>query len=81
MARDAASAKEHRAPADLDEVRRVLSRPGISPDDLHRLQILPLSRGSIYDACNRGDIDCFKAGKKIIIATAPLRRKLGLDAA
>jgi hypothetical protein len=73
------AAKNERAIAEPDEVRRVLSRPGISPDDLYRLQIIPLSRNGIYDACRRGDIDCFKSGKKIIITTAHLRRKLGLE--
>jgi hypothetical protein len=56
----------------------VLQRPGISPDELHRLGLMPVSRNAIYDACKRGDIECFRVGKRIIIPTAPLRRKLGL---
>jgi hypothetical protein len=61
------------------EIRAALQRPGISPDDLYELGILPVGRNSIYDACNKGEIECFRIGKKIVIATAPLRRKLGID--
>lgn len=58
-----------------------LQRPGISPDELFKLRLMPVSRNSIYDACKSGDIECFRVGKKIIIPTAPLRRKLGIEAA
>ena len=73
-----------------EEIQRVLSRPGISPHDLYALGVIPVSRNSIYEACRRfldgagespaaGVIECFRVGKKIIIPTAPLRRKLGLE--
>lgn len=62
-------------------IAAALSRPVISPDDLDALGLLPVSRNSIYDACNKGDIECFRVGKKIAIPTAPLRRKLGMEAA
>ena len=39
------------------------------------------SRNKVYDGCNTGEIDCFRNGKMIIIPTAPLRRKLGIEAA
>lgn len=58
-----------------------LTAPTISPEELHKLKLLPVSRNGIYDACNRGEIECFRIGKKIVIPTAPLRRKLGLEAA
>jgi hypothetical protein len=61
------------------QIRAALLRPGISPDELYELGILPVDRNSIYDACNKGEIECFRIGKKIVIATAPLRRKLGID--
>jgi hypothetical protein len=61
------------------QIRAALLRPGISPDELYELGILPVGRNSIYDACNKGEIECFRIGKKIVIATAPLRRKLGID--
>lgn len=59
-------------------ISRLLSRPCTSPDQLAASKLLPLSRNGIYDACKRGDIECFRAGKKIIIPTAPLRKKLGM---
>jgi hypothetical protein len=58
----------------------ILNRPGISPDQLYRAHLMPLSRNLIYAACNTGEIECFRVGKKIIIPTAPLRRKLGIQA-
>lgn len=65
----------------IENVDQTLSRPGISPDDLYRLNLLPISRNGIYDACRRGEIESFKVGKKIVIVTAALKRKLGIAAA
>jgi hypothetical protein len=59
----------------------VLQLPGITPDQLHNAKLLPLSRNLIYAACNTGEIECFRIGRKIVIVTAALRRKLGLEAA
>jgi hypothetical protein len=56
-----------------------LQHPTISVDDLVRLKVMPVSRGLIYDACKSGDIECLRVGKRILVLTAPLRRKLGLD--
>ena len=61
------------------QIKAALQRPGISPEELYELGILPVGRNGIYDACNRGEIECFRIGKKIVISTAPLRRKLGID--
>jgi hypothetical protein len=38
-------------------------------------------RNTVYDACSNGTIECFRMGKRIIIPTAPLRKKLGIEAA
>ncbi len=62
----------------LDAPSSLLERPGISPDELHRLALLPISRNAIYEACKRGEIENFRIGKKIVIPTAPLKRKLGM---
>lgn len=59
----------------------VLSNPAITPDQLFESGLMPLSRNSIYAACNTGEIECIRIGKKIVIPTAPLRRKLGIEAA
>jgi hypothetical protein len=58
----------------------LFSRPGVSPDELLAARILPISRNALYEALARGDIESFRIGKKIVIPTAPLRRKLGLAA-
>lgn len=72
---------EQTDPAIADEIKRLLSRPGISPDELLASKLIPISRNGLYEALSRGDIESFRIGKKIIIPTAPLRRKFGIDAA
>ena len=59
-----------------DEVNDLLARHTITPDELHRSGLLPLSRNGIYDAIKRGDIDAIKVGRKMAVITAPLRKKL-----
>jgi hypothetical protein len=39
------------------------------------------SRNKIYDSCRTQEIENFRHGKSIIIPTAPLRKKLGIEAA
>lgn len=56
-----------------------LSKPAITPRELHALGLLPISLNSIYEACKSGEIECFRIGHKVVIPTAPLRRKFGLD--
>ena len=58
-----------------------MQRPTITPDELFKLELMPVSRNGIYDACKTGQIECFRLGRKIVIPTAPLRRKLGIEAA
>jgi hypothetical protein len=58
-----------------------LGQPSISPEQLFQMGLLPVSRNGIYDACNRGEIECFRLGRKIVIPTGPLKRKLGIEAA
>ena len=62
------------------EVRELLAKPTISPDELFRSRIFPLSRNGVYDAIKRGDIAALAFGKKRAILTAPLRAKLGMEA-
>jgi hypothetical protein len=42
---------------------------------------LGLSRGSVYEAAIRGEIEVLTYGRRKKAVTAPLRRKLGLEAA
>jgi len=64
-----------------EDQARILAQASISPEQLLRSGLLPLSRGSIYEACASGEIECFKIGKRIVIPTAPLKRRLGIEAA
>jgi hypothetical protein len=48
-----------------EKMEEVLSRPTITPDELHRLGVLPLSRNGIYEACRNGELDHMRFGKKI----------------
>lgn len=67
--------------ASTAEIEATLNRPSISPDELLGLEIIPLTRNGLYRALARGEIENFKIGRKFIIPTAPLRRKLGMQAA
>jgi hypothetical protein len=63
------------------EIEELLDRPTITPDELLRAGILPLSRNGIYEAIKRGELDAIAFGKKKAIITASLRKKLGLESA
>jgi len=60
------------------DVEKLLQRPAISVTDCG-MKILGLSRNGSYDAAKRGDFETFNIGKKIMVPTAPLRRKLGME--
>jgi hypothetical protein len=61
------------------EIETLFARPTITPDELYRSRVLPLTRNGIYDAIKRGEIEVLEFGKKKAIITAPLRRKLGIE--
>jgi len=63
-----------------DEIAEALKMPTISPEALHRLGVLPLCRSGVYAACRSGELESVRFGRKVVIVTAPLRRKLGIDA-
>jgi len=63
------------------EIRALLARPTITPDELFQSGVLPLSRNGVYEAIRRGEIDVIPFGRKKAVITAPLRRKLGLEPA
>ena len=52
---------------------------GISPDQLFEAGVMPLSRSGIYDAVKRGEIESFRFGRRVVIPTRPLLRKLGVE--
>jgi hypothetical protein len=43
--------------------------------------LLGLSRGSVYQAAHRGDIDVLRIGRLLKAKSAPLLRKIGQEAA
>jgi hypothetical protein len=43
--------------------------------------VLDMNRGSVYRAVNAGEIEVVRYGSRIRAITAPLRKKLGIDAA
>jgi hypothetical protein len=43
--------------------------------------LLNLSRGSVYTAAARGEIEVIRVGRSIRAVSAPLRKRLGLGAA
>jgi hypothetical protein len=63
----------------VEEVKALLAKPTISPDELFRASILPLSRNGIYAAIQRGEIEAVPFGHKKAILTLPLRKKLGME--
>jgi hypothetical protein len=64
--------------AKLTGVEALRSTPTMTPNELLKAGVLPGTRNGLYDALQRGEIESFRLGKKIIIPTAPLLRKLGV---
>jgi hypothetical protein len=64
-----------------EEIRKLLSKPTITPSELVASGIFPLGRNGVYDAIKRGKIDIVDLGHRKAIVTASLRRQLGLDTA
>ncbi|HYI30320.1 MAG TPA: hypothetical protein VD863_20970 [Bradyrhizobium sp.] len=63
----------------VERITELLSRPSLTPEQTR--EIIPLSRNGIYDAIKRGDIEVIRMGRRIVVPTAPLRRKLGMATA
>jgi hypothetical protein len=63
------------------EIAKLLAKPTITPNELYRSGILPVSLNGIYEAIKRGEIDAIPVGRKKAVITAPLRKKLGMEAA
>jgi hypothetical protein len=61
-----------------EELRKLLSKPTITPAELAASGIFPLGRNGIYDAIKRGKIDVIDLGHRKAIVTASLKRQLGL---
>ncbi len=60
-----------------DEIQELLSRPTISVVEAAR--ILGIGRNSAYEAARTGDIQSLTIGKRVLVLTIPLRKKLGME--
>ena len=63
---------------DID-IHKLLSRPTITVDDAAK--VLGTGRNATYDAVHRGEIATMRVGGRILVLTAPLRKKLGIEVA
>jgi hypothetical protein len=61
------------------QIERLLRRPTISPRELYESKMLPLSLQSIYEAIRKGEIAAGRIGRKVLIYTGPLRRRMQID--
>lgn len=59
----------------VEALRKV---PTMTPGELFKAKVIPGTRNGLYAALERGEIESFRLGKKIVIPTAPLLRKLGV---
>ena len=67
----------------------LFAKPTISPHELYLSGALSVGINVIYDALHSHlnapqsgtGIECFRVNRRIVIPTAPLRRKLGIEAA
>ena len=65
---------------DPEEVREQIMTQLSVPPEVAGAALL-LRRNASYKACKNGDIESFKVGGRIVVPTAPLRRRLGLEPA
>jgi excisionase family DNA binding protein len=61
-----------------EEILKLLREPTISVDNAAR--VLKIGRNAAYEAVRRGEIESIPIGKRRIVPTAPLRKKLGIEA-
>ena len=62
-----------------EAIEEIRSKPVVSPWPVVGV-VLGLSKGATYDAIRRGEIEVIEVGRLKKVITAPLRRKLGIEA-
>jgi hypothetical protein len=62
-----------------DALQEIRTKP-VVPLWPHIGLVLDLSRGAVYASAKRNEIDVIRMGRSIKAVTAPLRKRLGLDA-
>lgn len=65
----------------LDQILDDIRKKPVVPIWPHVAIALGLSRCGAYDAAKRGDFEIIRVGRLKKAVTAPLRRKLGIEAA
>jgi len=70
-------ARRSKNPWTADAIRAL----GVSTDIATAASIFQLSRTVAYDLLRRGEfpVPCFKVGRRIVVPTAPILRKFGVD--
>ena len=63
-----------------DVLRDIRTNPTVKPWP-HIGIALGISRGSVYGLIDRGEIETIRVGRTIRVISAPLRRRLGIEAA
>jgi hypothetical protein len=58
---------------------KLLSRPTMTIENYRR--VMGVGRNAAYASVHRGDVETMRAGDRILVLTAPLRRKLGIEVA
>ncbi len=61
------------------DLLKLLSRPTMSVDNYGR--VIGVGRNAAYASVHRGDVEIMEVGGRILVKTAPLRRKLGIEVA
>jgi hypothetical protein len=62
-----------------EELQRLLSKPVASVPDAGRVAF-GLGRNASYDAANRGEIETIEFGKRKMVPTSWIKKKLKLEA-
>jgi hypothetical protein len=77
----ASPAKKGTHPMKMQEIMRDLRENPTVPVWPHYARLLNLSRGSAYASIAREEVEVIHIGKLVRVLSAPLRKKLGIDAA
>jgi hypothetical protein len=66
---------------EMDQILDAIRRNPVVPLWPHAGKVLGVSRGAIYAAASRNEIEVIRIGRSIKVITAPLRKRLGIDLA
>jgi hypothetical protein len=64
---------------EIEQILEEIHRKPVVPLWPHAGKALGLSRGAIYAAASRNEIDVIRIGRSIKVITAPLRKRLGIE--